>query len=123
MAATRSYTESNQRINGIALIEWTGLLNGDDGAPYKCPKHADKTAQTTGTFGAGGSVALQGSNDPDAAAASFAVLHRADGAAPDANMTDAEPITPLENPLWIRPAVTAGDGTTSLTVRVLLRKD
>lgn len=121
--ATRSYTETNLRLFGMLLVEWTGLLNGDDGSPYRAPVHADKTAQTTGTFGAGGSVALQGSNDPAAASGNFAVLHRADGAAPDANMADAEPITPLENPLWIRPLVTAGDGTTSLTLRVLFRKD
>lgn len=120
--ATRVYTETNLGIRGVSLITWTGLLNGDDGAPYKAPAHSDKTAQTTGTFGAGGSVSLQGTNAPDGAAASMAVLHRADGAAPDAAMADAEPITPLENPLWIRPLVTAGDGTTDLTVRVLIRK-
>jgi len=47
----------------LLLVTWSGLLNGDTGTPLEEPDFGDRTVQIGGTFGAGGSVTLQGSND------------------------------------------------------------
>src|SRR5262245_43896425 len=47
----------------VARVVWTGLLNGDTGAPVCLPEFPDKTVQISGTFGASGSITMQGSND------------------------------------------------------------
>jgi hypothetical protein len=45
------------------LVTWSGLLNTDDGDPFEGAEFADRTAQVFGTFGAAGSVQLEGSNN------------------------------------------------------------
>ena len=43
---------------------WTGLLNGDTGAAYAASgKYSASAWMVTGTFGVGGTVQVQGSND------------------------------------------------------------
>ena len=122
--AERAYTITQTNIYGIVLVEWAGLLNTDTGKPVKVPNFADKTIQVSGTLGAGGSLSFQGSNDPADPPSNFGVLHRADAALGDMVFTSAEGLEPsvaLENPLWVRPIVTAGDGTTNLTCRMVGR--
>jgi len=90
------------------LPSWGPMANGDVGAQLNLRPNTSGWFTATGTFGAGGSVQLEGSNDgtnwfklsPAAltAAGAFAALA--------AN----------ECPRYIRPHVTAGDGTTAITV-------
>lgn len=109
--ATRTPTVTN---NGdLTIVQWTGLLNGDDGSPYKFTQWADRSIQVTGTFGAGGSVRWQGSND----GSTYAALTDPQGN--DLNITAAKMEAVTELALWSRPLVTAGDGTTSLTVTLV----
>ena len=49
--------------DGSVLKAVWNLANLDDGAPFGNPEYSDRTVQATGNFGAGGSVALEGSND------------------------------------------------------------
>lgn len=105
----------NGQLNGV-LITWTGLLNGDTGAPYEGADFADRTMQIAGTFGVGGSMTLEGSNDN----ANFVALTDPQGNAITKTAAGLEVIE--ENPRYIRPNVTAGDGTTSLTVTVWARR-
>ena len=56
------YTASNP-FGGIKIITWSTLANGDSGKPFVSAMFADKTAQVTGTFGAGGTVLIEGTND------------------------------------------------------------
>jgi len=115
--ATRAFTAT--RIGpGMNRIVWTGLLNGDDGAPYSDFYTTEKGVQVEGTFGAGGTVVIEGSleepptnyrtlNDPQGNALSF---------------TSAR-IEKVQEPNGvIRPRATAGDGTTNLTVTMVTRK-
>lgn len=100
-------------------VTWAALANGDTGQPLlNASKYADKTVQIFGTFGASGSVTLQGSNDPrvvsDPSNAVWFTL--TDPASSAITKTSAAGEAILENPRYIRPQVTAGDGTTSLTV-------
>jgi hypothetical protein len=97
------------------LMTWTGLLNGDTGAPLTFHDYPDRTFQVTGTFGTGGSVNLEGSND----GTNWAILTDPQGNAITKTAAGMEAVT--ETPRYMRPNVTAGDGTTDLTVTVFAR--
>jgi len=112
--AVRTAVEVFTGIGGIKVYKWEGLLNTDTGSGVRLPHYADKSLQAVGTFGAGGTVTIQGSND---LGVTFGALHRFD--ATDLTLADSEPGAPVENTVEIRPNVTAGDGTTSLVVWLL----
>lgn len=97
---------------------WTGLLNGDDGAPVKMPHSTARCMQALGTFGAGGAVQLEGSNE--AVPVNWALLNTPQGTT--SSRTAASMAQIQETPLWVRPKVSAGDGTTSLTVNLHMKK-
>lgn len=95
----------------VSKTQWTPLLQGDTGAVSSGHRLSDKTVQWFGTFGTA-TVALEGSND---GGTTWAALKDANGTDLSALAT-ADVRTILENPQMIRPAITGGDGTTSLTV-------
>jgi len=134
--AVRSYTVDfpvdgrGGLIPGVHIVTWTGLLNGDTGAPYACPDKADKSIQVRGTFGASGNIRAEGTNDqayntgPNGAVAAspaptYATL--TDPTQTALNLTAAGIKEILENPNAVRPNVTAGDGTTNLTAVMVVR--
>lgn len=111
-------------VIGALIVEWTGLLNSDTGKPYVCPHRADKSVHVYGTFGAGGNCRIQGTNNQafdtagSAASPTYATLNDPHANALDFTLAKIEEV--LENPNAIRPNITAGDGTTSLTVSMLI---
>lgn len=102
--------------HGVAKVEWTGLLNGDTGRGEDMTRFADRTVQVKGTFGVGGSINIEGSND---GGTTWAILNDSRGEGNALTLTAADMRTVLENPGLIRPNVTAGDGSTSLTVTIV----
>lgn len=99
------------------LATWTALANGDTGQPFSAPDYGgDATVTFEGTFGTGGSITLQGSND----GTNYYALTDPQGNAITKTAAGMETIE--EAPLYMRPSVTAGDGTTALQCRVLFRK-
>lgn len=100
----------------VAMFTWATMANGDDGSPAELIPWADRCVQVTGTFGAGGTVVIEGSNDNS----TWATLYHAQGSA--ASFTAAGIRQIVETPRYVRPRVTAGDGTTSLTVSMTLRR-
>lgn len=101
----------------MRLIQWTPLtFSGTDvGAPAELMPFSDRTVQVVGTLGAGGSVRIEGSlNGTD-----YSVLTDPQGNALDIATLKAE--TVMELVRYIRPRITAGDGTTSLTVLILCK--
>lgn len=104
---------------GYRAITWTGILNGDTGSWFDTEDFADRTFQVSGTFGAGGSVTMQGSNDASAPTNVFTLTDQAGAAL---TFTAAGGKVALEAPRWVRPTCTAGDGTTSLTVQAIARR-
>lgn len=91
---------------------WTPLLTTDVGAASSGFRLSDKAVQWFGTFGAGGSISIEGSND---GGTTWAVLKDPNGTDLSA-LVAADVRAILENPQMIRPVVAGGDGTTSLTV-------
>ena len=113
VAAT--YPETNE--DQVGIISWTPLTSTNtDGSPLSRVKWADKTVTITGTFGTG-TVVIQGSND----GTNWFTLKDPANAALSTTSTMLRAI--LENPLYIRPLVTGGDGTTSITVRLVARRN
>lgn len=128
--ATRSFTTFipvdavGANVKNSVGVQWTGLLNGDDGAPYVCPQYADKSVQVHGTFGAGGTILLEGTNQqaytPDRVALAPTYLQLTDPQGNNLSFTAAKIEQVLENLNAIRPRVSAGDGTTSLTCTCII---
>lgn len=116
--ATRTFTDTRDATfgNKAHYVSWTGLLNGDDGSPYAMPGWADRTVQITGTFGAGGTVVIEGSID----GTNYVTLTDPQGNAISKTGAAIETITEIVK--FIRPRVTAGDGTTSLACSLMVRR-
>lgn len=114
---TRTGTPS--RVSpSTSQIVWTGLLNGDDGSPLEwVDGAADSYVTVSGTFGVGGSVSMQGSAD----GVTFDTM--TEGGGTTAATFTAAGGGPLNGtPRYFRPIVTAGDGTTALTVTLSLNR-
>jgi len=115
--ATRNHSRvatPGKSSSAVIVVRWDGLLNGDVGDDVSFPPDADITFQVFGTFGAGGSISLEGTNE--STPTNRNILNDSRGGANPVTLTAAGVKQVLESVLWVRPRVTAGDGTTSLTV-------
>lgn len=116
--ATRAITVVANDMRAQA-VQWAGLTQAtlDDGAPFEGPDYADRSVQVQGTIGAGGNVRIEGSND----GSNYVVLTDPQGNALDivaaGRIEQIQEITRL-----VRPRITAGDGTTNLTVTMYGRR-
>lgn len=113
-----SFVDLSQKFFGnvVVVYTWTGLANGDSGAPAQGPGWADRSFQVEGTFGAGGTCLIEGSND----AVNYHTLHDPFGNALSAAAASVVELT--EVTLWIRPRISAGDGTTALTISAVFAR-
>lgn len=102
--------------NSIRLAVWATLANGDDGTPFEFVDWADRTIHVYGTFGVGGTVVLEGSND----GTNYVTLTDSNGAAMSFTAAACKQIN--EAPRFVRPRVTGGDGTTALTFSLTARR-
>ena len=99
---------------GVWVATWGALANAESGDAATLPvENATRSVQITGTFGAAGNVIMEGSND----AVTWFPL--SDGLATKGNLATitANGLNALyENTRYVRPRVSAGDGTTNLKV-------
>lgn len=111
-------TEVRQPGFGVAgwLVQWANMKNGDTGAVVDLHCYADRSIQAEGTFGTGGTLVCEGSND----GTNYRTLKDHTGVS--ASITTADVVGISQLPLWIRPRVAAGDGTTNLTASLFLRR-
>lgn len=118
--AEKPYTilVTGRENEGVALLKWAALAQGDTGAPFKFPRHTDRSVHVKGTFGVGGTCVIEG--DLEVAPASYATLNDPQGNPLSFSAEKIESI--LENATNIRPRVSAGDGTTALDVYLLMSK-
>lgn len=103
----------------VIRITWAALTTTNDvGAPCKFVQHADRTVQVVGTFGAGGTVVWEGTNQNET---NYNTL--TDQSDNNLSFTATKTEQVCQVPLMSRPRVTAGDGTTDITVIVVMRKN
>lgn len=98
------------------LATWTALANAITGDSLQTGNFIASSAQVSGTFGVAGSIQLEGSND----GVNWLIL-------PDADLilaiwTQAYIKFFRDSPMWLRPRVTNGDGTTALSIKLVLRR-
>jgi hypothetical protein len=117
--ATRTAVIQSDRNDQKYVATWSGLLqsSSDVGSAVGVPLCDILTFQLSGTLGTGGVITLQGTND----GSNWGTLHTPSGA--DATL-DAigEFCTVVETPISVRPNVTAGNGSTNLTVIMVAQK-
>lgn len=121
--AVRAKTKLKTPMDGpIEIWQWTGLTKATDdtGDPLNKPAFADRSVQVKGTFGTGGTVIMEGSNEREVDSPTYAPLVDPQGNSISFSAAGIEQI--LESTYLIRPKVTAGDGTTDLTVTILVRR-
>lgn len=97
------------------IATWPNMTNGEDGQPIELANFADRSVQIVGVFGTGGVLRIEGSID----GTNYAPLTDPQGNNLDITTAKIEAI--IEVVRYIRPRVTAGDGTTSLTVSMLMK--
>lgn len=93
----------------VAVTTWAGLGQDDDGEPVRLAVYSDRSVQIAGTFG-GASVTIGGSND----GVTYHALSDTQGSTLSLGAATLRQI--VELPVWIKPRVFGGDGTTQLTV-------
>jgi hypothetical protein len=99
--------------NNAAIYTWSGLVSNSSGSSISGPGWTDRSIQFTGTFGAGGTCVLQGSND----GVNWFTLH--DPFSNALSFTAAALAAVTEICFFIRPTITGGDGTTNITAVLL----
>lgn len=118
--ATKTPVITRTSLNSV-VFAYPAMANGDDGDPISAVNFADfsdRSVQVTGTFGSGGNLEVEGSNE--VTPANYATLNNAQSGALDITSAGIKQI--IENTEAMRPRVTAGDGTTALLVTFLLRR-
>lgn len=120
--ATIAYSEVDlgQKFFGnvVSILTWTPLVNGDDGAPVKGPGWADRSFHVHGTFGTGGTVVIEGSNE--LTPTEYRTLNDPFGNALSVTAAGVYELTQIA--LWMRVRVSAGDGSTAITVNACLAR-
>lgn len=104
-------------------VRWNGLLqtSSDTGEAFECPGAADRSVQLLGTLGTGGAVTIEGSNAAAPGVNDWGVLTDPQGN--NLVLTSIGKVEAVsEVTRWIRPRVTAGDGTTNLDVALVARR-
>lgn len=97
------------------IVAWADMANGDDGVRAELANFADRSVQVSGTFGTGGAVVIEGSID----GVNYATLTDPQGNA--LSITEAKIESIAEVVRYVRPRVPSGDGTTALTVTMLMK--
>lgn len=111
MATTVTRTE----VGGGGYRHAWALANSETGDSIEFVGAPDRSVQVSGTFGAGGTVVIEGSLD----GTNYYTLTDPQGNALSVTAAKIEAITELVT--RIRPRVTAGDGTTALAITILTR--
>lgn len=115
--STKNVIDVPQGNGNIRRVTWGALVNGDAGDMIgpDTALWSDRSLQVTGTFGASGTLVWEGSND----GVNFYTLNAPQGTALSFNTAAMRQV--LEGALFMRPRITAGDGTTALAVTLMLR--
>lgn len=116
MSVTRTVITSGDGFNG-KIFNWT-LVNGETGDPVTGEDSmlSDRSVQVSGTFGAGGTVLIEGSND----SVTWYTLSSPANTALSFNAAGLKQIVEISHRTRVR--VSAGDGTTNISVSMYCRR-
>lgn len=113
--ATVAFTKQDNLFDQ-AVYTWPTLANGDDGSPIQFSGSGDKSIQVDGTFSVGGTVVIEGSID----GTNYYTL--TDALGNSLSLTGGGIKSVGQHTVFIRPRVTAGDGSTSINARLCVRR-
>lgn len=102
----------------VAAATWAAIPNGEASQALALANYRLASAQVSGTFGSGGAIQLEGSND----GVTWAILKDVNGTSATWSAGAKTVFLFTEGPLYVRPNCTAGDGTTDFTMVVGLRR-
>lgn len=102
----------------VVIATWTPVTENDTCLPVVLPRHTDRSVQAYGTFGAGGNVQIQGSNDIGSSP-NFIALTDAGGTAIGLGSAGISEVLPAT--YQYRGAVSAGTSV-SVTIKLFARK-
>ena len=105
------------RENSHVILWETLTTTNDTGSNLEMPGSSDRSVQVIGSFGAGGTLVIQGSNDNGT---TWHTLNDPQGNA--LSFTTAKTEAVLELTRLIRPFISGGDGTTDLDVYMLVKR-
>ncbi len=115
--ATVNYAEQPYLLDHLNFT-WSPLTTTNaDGQPTSYAGSGQRTIQITGTWGTGGTCVVQGSAD----GVNWFTL--VDPAGANLSLTANGYKAIRDDVVFVRPLVTAGDGTTSLTAILAVRKN
>lgn len=121
MATRDSEYLANQQIRRRApTFQWAGLLLNDDGAWRLLAHYRHKCIHVFGVFG-GAAVIFEGTNEDAALVTPTHVVTLKDATQADLAFTVDGMREVHENPLYVRPRLAGGDGTTDVTVLLVCR--
>ena len=107
---------SNDLMVDNKIYTWSPLTLGDAGDAVGSTGTGDRTVQVQGTFGAGTSVAIEGTLD----GVNWFTLRDPTGSLLTFSGAGLKAV--LENVMQLRPHVIAGDGTEAITVLMAVRR-
>ena len=99
----------------VAVTTWSELLAGDDGQAVRLAVYSDRSIQVAGSFG-GATVTIAGSNDGE----TYHAL--TDTGGNPLTLTAGALKQIVELPVFLKPRVFGGNGTTNLKVVLSGRK-
>jgi hypothetical protein len=109
---------STTRFGVCRLIVWT-LASNESGDPVQFTEFSDKCVQVSGSFSGGAAVLIEGSNDLTSPTTWTTIT---DPQANALSKTSAAIEQILETPMWIRPRISGGDGSTAIRIAIVARR-
>jgi len=110
-----NHSRSATGASSSLVATWANLAQGDTGDAMPFSQYSDKSVQVAGTFG-GATVRVEGSNN----GTDWAVLTDPQGN--DLLITTAKIEMVTEATMLVRPNISGGDGTTSLSIHMLCKE-
>ena len=115
MATHRSSPSSDGNYKAVTA-SWGPMAPGDDTSPISLREYSDRSVQVSGAFG-GATISIQGSIDN----LEWSTL--TDGQGNPLTFTSGRIEAIAELVAYVKPVLAGGDGTTSITVSLIARKD
>ena len=106
----------NRDFLGCVRLQYRDVKAGDTCAPIKIARYSDRSVQVSGTY-SGATVAIQGTCEEDTNYATMTV----DGTTELTFSSGVKSKFIMEATAYTKPVVTAGDGSTSVTITFMCR--